>query len=175
MKNIHEKVARVIKTFTREGVMFTVYDVTRVLRQKYPTVSHDEVRYWVRYYFSHYAHGLNGYSNNTGDHLGYSPAPHIYAPPGADILQYDPKALDPKQNFVKSSKVPTLKSVPVTYTAYAVRNKSTGQIIRSNRSNNSAQWVGLYKDKNGPTQLIKNNSRPQDYEIASYQITIKPL
>lgn len=191
---LHQEVRYVIDDLVRQNVMFTVYDVHRILENKFKCkFDYDIVRKWVRRYFENIF--PVGWTNDIGYHLKYDPAPHIYAPPGADIKKYDPDALDPnKVNVVTpsidlnklgeelfnwlTSGSPLLRNFPGRSSAvtqpeywYAAVDKKTGErLIPSSRRNGNN--TGLYRNKNGPSQLLSDLSK-NDYEIVKYEVTLK--
>lgn len=158
--------------------LFTVYDITRRLQSKCKTpIIHDEVRSTVEAFYRQ-----AGLRRDIGYHLPFSPPPQIYYVTGQDINDYDPDALDPANVNVTAAEaevatipVPrTLQvvAVPVqTEYMYALVNKKTGERIAPYKGNS----IGLYKTRNGPSQLQDSRSLHRDYEVVRYEVILKPV
>lgn len=169
------EVKQVIDNLTNGNKLFTVYDITRILKQKDKFVDHNDVRTWVRYYYQNGGFPA-GWTNKIGGHLPYNPSPHIYAPPKANIRQYDPDALDPARSIINLVPVSVsmcnsslLTSTQTEYW-YALIYKPNKTVVRPNKGNT----LGLYKTRQGPSQLKPTDQKlAKDYEIVKYKVTLE--
>lgn len=159
--------------------MFSVYDITRIIRNNVKTlISHDDVRKAVESQYQKI-----GLLREIAYHLPFSPPPQCYYQNGQDIIKYDPDALDPTKEVItanlsqlgvsgfyqcKPSSISGNTQPQVEY-FYACVDKKTGEraISISIDSNNR---TGLYLDKNGPAQLLRNNP---NHEVVKYKVTLE--
>jgi len=191
--NYTQIVTTLIRELTKNNTLFTVYDITRLIRFKNPgvTVDHDKVRSVVENLFFNNAFS-SGYSRRIGDHLNIKPDnPQVYYNSAVSKhTDYKPDTLDPSRLVTTHSKGLVVEESLVKHANSKIAGNTSTRVFavklkgknvwrkpysRGKGSTTNFAEASVYANKNGPSQLLRSSTDPSKWEIVEYELTYKPI